>query len=173
MPSSVEALQWLQQYRKLIAKKAEGLSQQEEKLLQELEAKISKHIEPHGKGPPPRRTDLRVRTHLEVAIKDAGDMKRLFIKNISGGGLYVETHQLEPVGKKFELDLALPGSGRIIQLMVEVAWANPKRVGDLPPGMGVKFLNLSDGDRKLIQKLVTQQVEAEIKKTDTAEKKPT
>lgn len=164
MPSSLEALQWLQVYKKLIVKKATGLTDTEKKLLQDLETKLAAVLEPGTKGPPPRRDDLRVNTRFEVAVKDAGDMKRLFIKNISGGGMYIETTQLHPVGKKLELDLALPDSGKVIQTMVEVAWANPKVVGDLPPGMGVRFINLSEPDRKLIQRLVAQKVEEAIKK---------
>ena len=164
MPSPLEALQWLQLYKKLVAKRDSGLSPQEQKILADLETKLSGALEPGTKGPPPRREGLRVTTRFEVAVKDSGEMKRLFIKNISGGGMYIETTHLHPVGKKLELDLALPGSGHIIQTMVEVAWANPKFVGDLPPGMGVKFLNLSEPDRLLIQKLVNQKVEEALKK---------
>jgi len=167
MSSSIDALQLLQIYKKLVAKKSSGLTPQEQKILQEIELKLSQTMEPGTKGPPPRRDDLRVNTRFEVAVKDAGQMKRLYIKNISGGGMYIETPHIHPVGKKLELDLALPQSGHIIQTMVEVAWANPKGVGDLPPGMGVKFLNLSEPDRVLIQNLVTTKVEQVIKKDES------
>lgn len=160
---SFEALQWLQLYRKLTAKQAEGLSDLEQKQLAEVERKITKFIEPATSEGPPRRAHLRAPTKIEIIVKSAGDMQRLFIKNISGGGMYVESPIPQPVGTKFELDLALPNFKKVAQVTVEVAWTQTKRVGDLEPGMGVKFVHLPQEIKAKIQELVTAKVEEEIK----------
>ena len=160
----LEALTWLQNYRKLQAKKSEGLTEAESTQLADLESKIAVFLEPKSKTQaPPKRQSLRVDTSFEVNVSNAAEMKRLFIKNISGGGLYIESPDAHQIGQKLELKLKLPNSQSEIELKVEIAWLNPKGVGDLPPGVGVKYLNLSEADRRRIQALIESKLETAIK----------
>lgn len=161
----MDALSWLQQYRKLQARMSEGLSDAEQKQLQELEGKIAAFLEPKLKQQPPsHRQSIRVSSHFEVSVMDAAHMKKLYIKNISGGGFYIESPQPLEVGTKIDLRLSLPNSKNPLELKVEVAWSNPKGVGELPPGMGVKFLNLQAEDRNRIQALIDASLEKAIEK---------
>lgn len=161
---SMQALKWLQRYKRLVARKIEELTAQEQEELKDLTSKLSSVLEPGSADkPPPRRADVRVDTHFDIVIKNAGQMQKLFIKNISGGGLYLESYAPSPVGTRLELDLVLPGHSKIIHTLAEVAWSNTKSVGELPPGMGVRFINLNPEVKKMIHGLVTTKVEEVIK----------
>ncbi len=160
----LDALRWLQAYRKLNEKKAEGLSSDEEKLLKELESKIAAFIDP--KSPESfrhQRKALRVNAEITVSIQDRGEMNRLFIKNISGGGLYIATTENYEMGKKIKVLLQLPEETASHEIDVEVAWLNPKGVGHLPPGMGVKFVQIPPEARRKIDQMIERQVEKTIK----------
>ncbi len=159
----VEALKWLQAYKKLTGKDPSTLTPAERAQIQELASRLSAVVEPQTDGMgPPRRESLRVSSRFEVAVKDAGHMQKLFIKNISGGGLYIETHRPPALGTKLELDLALPNFNKVVHAIVEVAWSNPRGSNDLPPGMGVKFVNLPADARKKIQSLIAEKVQQVI-----------
>jgi uncharacterized protein (TIGR02266 family) len=159
---TLEALQWLQQYRKLSAKQSEGLTDLETQKLKELEMKIAQFIEPKTEAGPPHREHLRAPTRFEVAIKTAGEMKKFFIKNISGGGMFIETPQIQPTGTKLDLHLVIPDHPKVIHTVVEVCWTQTRPVGDLQEGMGVRFLKLETDAKKAIQKLVEAQIEKVI-----------
>lgn len=111
-----------------------------------------------------KRRTLRVSTRFEAKLETVGALKKAYIKNVSGGGLYIETDQFLAVGTKLSVSLTLPGGTEAEVLECEVAWSNPKRMDELPPGIGVKFLNLSDRTYSKIQKLIESTVETELKK---------
>ena len=78
-------------------------------------------------------------------------------QNISTGGVFIATHQIKKVGERVQLKFNLPGAPRPVQCMTEVRWIRENSSlhrTDSPPGMGVRFIDLSDEDRGIIEGFV-------------------
>ena len=87
------------------------------------------------------------RLQLEVAVDLASDHNFFtgFSYNVSEGGLFVATHSLLPVGTRLEIAFALPGDDTPIRAVAEVRWVREHcETSDLPPGMGLRFLELDE-----------------------------
>jgi uncharacterized protein (TIGR02266 family) len=85
------------------------------------------------------------RLELEVAVDMASDHNFFtgFSCNLSGGGLFVATHRVQPVGTLLEISFQLPDSDEAIVAQVEVRWVRDQNEeSDCPPGMGLRFLSL-------------------------------
>ena len=66
--------------------------------------------------------------------------------NMSTGGVFMETENILPVGTILLVKFKLPDNDTIIACNVRVTWANEPgnlNKSQLPPGMGLQFLNLS------------------------------
>lgn len=80
-----------------------------------------------------------------------------FSVDLSAGGLYVQTDFPLNVDESLTLRLSLPGQQNMISCHARVAWVNPKvnpRKPELPPGMGIQFVNLSLEDMKSIRRFL-------------------
>jgi hypothetical protein len=80
---------------------------------------------------------------------------------LSAAGLYITLEPVPGVGEAFVISLPLPG--REVPLTVDsvVTWRNAlwdRRVLDLPPGCGLRFLGLSPRDLQHIHALVKSYV---------------
>ena len=85
------------------------------------------------------------RLDLEVAVDMASDHNFFtgFSCNLSGGGLFVATHRVQPVGTLLEISFQLPDSDAPIVAQVEVRWVRDQNeLSDCPPGMGLRFLSI-------------------------------
>jgi uncharacterized protein (TIGR02266 family) len=161
--SNVKALEILRMYKRLNEKKQFGLSDEEQSTLTEIEKKLAQLVNPsESKNATNQRRALRVATNLEVNLNTMYALKKAYIKNVSGGGLYIETASSATMGQKLEIELTLPGEESSFKVSTEVAWVNPRAVGDLGPGIGVRFLNLDDKKRTKIQRLVESALEKEL-----------
>jgi CheY-like chemotaxis protein len=83
------------------------------------------------------------------------------ICNLSAAGVYITLEPVPGVGEAFVISLPLPG--REVPLTVDsvVTWRNAlwdRRVLDLPPGCGLRFLGLSPRDLQQIHALVKSYV---------------
>ncbi|MDY0058765.1 MAG: TIGR02266 family protein [Myxococcota bacterium] len=87
-----------------------------------------------------RRIEPRLGVKVSIGF---GTEHNLFVgrtHNISGGGLFIATRKMMPVGQKVELLFSLPSSPAV-HCQGEVAWLHlpgQPPLG-LPPGMGVRF----------------------------------
>ncbi|MBN1774133.1 MAG: TIGR02266 family protein [Deltaproteobacteria bacterium] len=82
-----------------------------------------------------------------------------FSQNLDEGGLFVATFDVKPIGAKVLLTFELPG-GRQITAKGRVMWVreyDPK-ASEVTPGMGLKFLQLRDDDRRLIEGFLKRRV---------------
>jgi sigma-B regulation protein RsbU (phosphoserine phosphatase) len=74
--------------------------------------------------------------------------------NLSAGGLFLETdHPLE-TGTTFRLEFLFPDSDKRTSCSARVTWANHPELlqkPDLPPGMGVQFLDLTLADMEILR----------------------
>jgi len=96
------------------------------------------------------RAAPRVGTQLSILFGPEGMNKmEKFTVNLSSGGVFIETDEIQPVGTVLELNFTLAGSEKEITCKGRVAWANlhgAKLNPDLPAGMGVEFQGLELGD---------------------------
>ncbi len=97
------------------------------------------------------RSGPRVSVNIEVTLTGPHNFFRGFTEDISGGGLFIATHQFYPIGTEFNMVLTL--EGQELPLMVKVVWlreSNPLRLADAEPGMGLQFIDITDDQRALI-----------------------
>jgi len=82
-----------------------------------------------------------------------------YSKNISRSGLFIATTNPIEIGEQLDLEIPLPGSQTgSIRCCCEVVWRRP--LGKhLPfePGMGLKFVNLSEEISQLLDQWIEQQ----------------
>ena len=76
-----------------------------------------------------------------------GESKRLFfsgyVRDLSIGGLFIQTTKPKPIGTKVRLQLPLERELPPLECAAEVTWVQPFDVrSKTPPGMGLHFIDL-------------------------------
>lgn len=96
----------------------------------------------------PRRVDLRVPVEIlcSKGIRLTGKTR-----NVSEGGMFVETALLLPVGSPVRCDLALGESP--IEVFGRIAWSRPRHPV-AAAGMGIQFVGFEDGARRVLHDVV-------------------
>ncbi len=101
---------------------------------------------------PDKRKDLR--NHLLV-LRVRGESKNKvffgYAKNISKGGMFISSVNPRKVGEEFIIEFTLPREKKHIQCRCIVEWSRsykPKSRNE--PGMGVRFLDLENDIKKMI-----------------------
>lgn len=87
---------------------------------------------------------------------------REHIRNISVGGVYIETSVPLDVGTHIELVFAVPGRPGQVHTKGVVRWSNDGHNKDQPVGMGIEFLEVSTSEREAIQAYIANQGSKEI-----------
>ncbi len=105
-----------------------------------------------------RRRFGRVEARLQVQFVYADGFFELETEDLSIGGMFIATQHLLSVGERLRLVLHLPGAKPAIKVVAEVARVVDEARQGQPSGIGVKFVNLSDDDRKVIQGFLALQV---------------
>jgi Tfp pilus assembly protein PilZ len=91
-----------------------------------------------------------------------GDGQKSFFgyaKNISRSGLFISSVNPREPGEEFMIELTLPMKPRhMVRCRCEVIWKRHyQRKGTHEPGMGLKFLDITDIDGDKIDEWVTEQ----------------
>ncbi len=96
-----------------------------------------------------KRREPRIPIQLKVDIESPNDHYLFeYSSNLSQSGIFIHTHEpLEP-GTLVNIQFALPES-ELIRTRGEVIWVNDEEEGE-EPGMGIKFIGLSEPDRETI-----------------------
>ena len=82
--------------------------------------------------------------------------------NLSHTGMFIRTRDPRPPGAVFNFQFQLGEDFSLIEGRAEVVWRRRQSESpDKPPGMGVKFVNLDVPSQRLIDRLISQQQEAE------------
>ncbi len=101
-----------------------------------------------------RRAPLR----LELNYRNAtgGNFLFEYSRNISKGGIFIETDTPLAMGTRLAIRFQPPGSEDGLEVDGEVTWVNPVKEGDdnPNPGMGVQWVGLSDDQYELIASVV-------------------
>src|SRR5512143_1048262 len=111
------------------------------------------------------RANIRLQTSLKVVIGDdsaAGGAKRAEIATaISEGGLFVRTLYPQPANTLTPLGIFI--GDREIKATAVVLYSYALGEGPYKePGMGMKFIEISDGDRAMIRKFIKEQLTADL-----------
>jgi type IV pilus assembly protein PilZ len=111
---------------------------------------------------PERRSGIDRRQHERVTVNWSVDYRAsdtflfAYISDISAMGIFVRTPRPEPPGTRLNLRFSPPG-GPALDLEAQVIWINPPREDGeqgRQPGMGLKFVDLTPGQRDQILRLV-------------------
>ncbi|MFW6050170.1 MAG: TIGR02266 family protein [Myxococcota bacterium] len=102
-----------------------------------------------------RRQHQRVELETEVSFASENNFFTGFTEDISEGGLFLATYQLEPIGTAMEITFHLP-DGHIVRARGQVRWVRDPRDESpgAPPGMGIQFEELLPEDRRAIQAFI-------------------
>jgi uncharacterized protein (TIGR02266 family) len=110
-----------------------------------------------GAHPSQRREHSRVAVELDVSLGSDHNFYAGFAENVSAGGLFIATHMLQPVGERIEFRVNLPGASNVVRGLGEVRWVRDYcESSNVPPGMGLRFINLAPGSEELIAEFLAQ-----------------
>ncbi|HVV86229.1 MAG TPA: PilZ domain-containing protein [Kofleriaceae bacterium] len=112
-----------------------------------------------------RRATTRVLVDLEVDCEGEGVYLFAISRDLSATGIFVRTLEPMPPGTRVNLrlsgpaldDSAIGSPARQLTVEGEVAWVNPYRpgaLGNLDPGIGVRFVDVDDRTRVELMRLV-------------------
>ncbi len=101
-----------------------------------------------------RRSSPRISIEAELGFHSETNFFTGFTKDLSDGGLFIATYKTLPIGRTLSVTFGLP-EGREITAVGRVVWVREAE-GDLPKGMGVRFLDLSDEDHAAILRFIEE-----------------
>jgi uncharacterized protein (TIGR02266 family) len=99
-----------------------------------------------------RRVASRVRLEADVSLYSATTFWAGVAEDLSEGGLFVATYQLEPIGTAMDLRFELP-TGQAIAVRGVVRWVR-EVMDEGMPGMGIQFHDLTAHDLAVIKSFV-------------------
>jgi hypothetical protein len=95
-----------------------------------------------------KRSHARAPTNVEVTCRTgAGDLISGIARDISIGGMFIESEEVPVFGTQLTIECQLPGASQLSQLPAVVRWSN---VG----GFGIQFGLLGARETHLITKLL-------------------
>lgn len=101
------------------------------------------------------RSTFRVPVKIRAEIEEGTPEKTLTCINISEGGLYLRTVDPQPEGTILHVKFALPHDSEAIKLAAEVVRTLPLGTQlEAEPGMGLRFLDISDDTLSRIRNFV-------------------
>lgn len=104
-----------------------------------------------------RREHDRFVVDLQVDVLSEHNLYAGLAENLSAGGLFIATHQLQPVGSRIELSLRMPDCEEAFQILGEVRWVRLyNEHSDTSPGFGVRFTELPPGSAEAISRFLGQ-----------------
>lgn len=114
-------------------------------------------------APPPadapsddRRVETRLPLEVDIGFASDTNFYSGFSGDVSDGGLFVATYDVQPVGTLLSVSFVLP-SGEQVTAKGRVQWTSePHRDEDLAPGMGVAFEQISDEALESVRRFLAQ-----------------
>jgi uncharacterized protein (TIGR02266 family) len=139
-------------------RKAGGLPAHEMARWAELKRALNRHFQPElEKEHADKRESIRVPLALKVNFESRGEMRECLMTNMSLGGVFIATTSPLPIGTPFLVRLHIEESGEYLELPGVVASQDVSAdLSHEKRGMGIRFVNLSDEQRKLVSDLYEQ-----------------
>jgi type IV pilus assembly protein PilZ len=99
------------------------------------------------------RREMRVLANRPVRYENKGSFIDAYAEDLSGGGLFLKSRKLLKVGEQFWIELHLPELRDPIRIKSEVVWAREEsqKATNLDPGMGLKFIEITEDDYSRLQ----------------------
>jgi len=106
---------------------------------------------------------IKAKLKWPVSIKANGSSSEGVTLTLSANGAYIRCAKPLRLFEIFDMTLQVPNSDDSIEAEVEVVYSNIYGPDDhiSPRGMGVRFLEISSEDRKIIAKAVLQQLQSD------------
>ena len=103
--------------------------------------------------PDNRRLEPRYAVAVEVTFESEHNFYTGLTSDLSGGGLFVATLQIRPVGERIHLRFTVPTSREPIEAVTEVRWVRATAMsgGGGEAGMGLQFLQLAPQAKEAIK----------------------
>jgi len=104
-----------------------------------------------------RRERRRHRFELEVGVSSPHRFYTGLVRNISAGGLFIQTEADLSTGDEVDVRFTIPGSSHVFEKKAQVRWIRPHDpygADSTLTGVGVKFLELSDEEAKLLNAFI-------------------
>jgi len=100
-----------------------------------------------------RRAAERVPRVMSLTISSPAGLVRSFSEDMSIGGMFIRTSNPLMIGDTFSLVLNLPERDLQMEIDCEVSWVRSEDYASesKPAGMGVKFIEMSDENQKLLK----------------------
>jgi len=105
-----------------------------------------------------RRVSTRYQVKVEVGMQTESNFYTGLTQDVSGGGIFVATHQLRSVGERIRVLLTLPGQSETFEIITEVRWVRDVTItrGVDDPGMGLRFLQMTPRAKQAVAAFLTQ-----------------
>ena len=101
------------------------------------------------------RAHRRLTLELEVTMQSDSNFYIGLTENLSNGGIFVATHQVQPIGTAVALTLRLPNRKTPLTLGGRVRWLREfSDTSEAPPGMGIEFETISESDGRAIREFL-------------------
>jgi uncharacterized protein (TIGR02266 family) len=108
-----------------------------------------------GRMSGPKRVQPRVRMQVKIDVSSDNNFFSGFSTNISDGGVFIATVKIVPIGTPMDLYFRLP-NGEGVEAKGVVRWVRDvdDLMPEIPPGIGVQFVDLSDKAREAVTAFV-------------------
>lgn len=102
------------------------------------------------------RVEERKKKCLALSFRDKNAFIQAYSHNLSGSGLFIKTPKPLPKGDTFDLQVKIPNLESPLKFLCVVAWTRLETsdLVNLPVGMGVKFVQLSDKEKDRLKSIL-------------------
>jgi len=101
-----------------------------------------------------RRVHARVPMMVRVVDGETGEVKQYFSREISIGGVYLETTEPYAVGEVLRLQFQIPGTEFEADIRGEIVHRAESDTPKEPAGIGLKFIDMDGRSEQLIEEYV-------------------
>ena len=108
--------------------------------------------------PKERRSAPRYAVVVEVTFDSEHNFYTGLTQDLSGGGLFVATQSLCPIGERVRVKMSLPTSSAPVEVLTEVRWVRTRDVpgGGGKAGLGLMFLQMSQQAKEAVKAFLKQ-----------------
>lgn len=105
-----------------------------------------------------RRKDSRFDVTIKVDYSTKGMFVSNYVTNLSKGGVFIQTDDPLPIQSQINLTFTLPDFNVKIEAKGKVTWTYDIKRGTstIVPGMGIKFTELADQHKALIENYINK-----------------
>lgn len=96
------------------------------------------------------RTDGRLNASLKVSYNSYNEFITEYTKNVSRGGIFINTRRHHEISEIVDLSLIVPGLDNPLNIKGEVIHIKIHNVPDEDAGIGIKFMDIDSESRKAL-----------------------